>query len=328
MLEALPMNRFSIPRALWALLLTALFLLAVASTEASGRSYDDEPVDPATWLQVQFVMDKEGGHRVEVGLLRPAWWLEERQIDEAGDVIHLDLAEMGAVGPAKVVSLGPCPPIKPKRPGSETVIGKFVHDGAQVQELVFSGSEGEPIGVTASHPFWSETRSDWVEAGALAIGEEVQTADGGRAKLLERREVPGLHKVYNLEVHRAHVYRVGEQGILVHNKGPKKSVFPENPTELFPENYPGMTKTVKPDGKIVYDVEAGGKNYKVEYHPDHGGTEHFDGDHYHVKKQAEQPKPGKTVPDYFRLKNHDPNTPAQPGGGTFAPGDNLPTTNN
>ncbi|MEW5801617.1 MAG: Ig-like domain-containing protein [bacterium] len=104
--------------------------------------------------------------------------------------------------------------------------------------------------------------------------------------------------------------------------------FPEDPDKLFPENYPGMTKTVKPDGKIIYEVEAGGKKYFVEYHPPHGGTEHYPGAHYHVKKLSDFPPPGKTKPVSFRLPNLDPSTPATPGGGTFAPGDFLPTSNN
>nr|WP_320010906.1 hypothetical protein [uncultured Desulfobulbus sp.] len=107
----------------------------------------------------------------------------------------------------------------------------------------------------------------------------------------------------------------------------KSARFPSDPNKLFPENYPGMTKTVKLDGKIVYEVEAGGKKYKVEYHPEHGGTEHYPGDHYHVKKQSDYPPPGKTKPIYFRIPNKDPHTPATPGGGTFSPGDLLPTEN-
>ncbi len=107
----------------------------------------------------------------------------------------------------------------------------------------------------------------------------------------------------------------------------EKPKFPDDPNKTFPEDYPGMNKTEKPDGKIVYEVEAGDKNYKVEFHPEHGGTEHYAGDHYHVKKQSDFPPPGKTKPVDFRIPNKDPNTPATPGGGTFAPGDLLPTEN-
>ncbi len=108
-------------------------------------------------------------------------------------------------------------------------------------------------------------------------------------------------------------------------KGRRESRFPENPNDLFPENYAGLEKELKRDGKIIYKVQAGDKTYKVEYHPKHTGDNHYDGSHYHVLKLGEVPKKGKTKPPYFRIPNLDPNTPAQ--GGTFAPGDLLPTKN-
>ena len=104
-----------------------------------------------------------------------------------------------------------------------------------------------------------------------------------------------------------------------------ESRFPENPNDLFPKNYPGLEKIMKSDGKIDYIVQAGEKTYKVEFHPKHVGDGHYDGAHYHVLKLGEFPKPGKSKPPYFRLPNLDPDTPAQ--GGTFAPGDSLPTNN-
>ena len=104
------------------------------------------------------------------------------------------------------------------------------------------------------------------------------------------------------------------------------SRFPENPNDLFPKNYAGLEKEVKPDGKINYVVQAGHKTYKIEYHPQHEGEGHYDGNHYHILKLGEYPKPGKTKPPYFRIPNLDPDTPAK--GGTFAPGDLLPTKNN
>ncbi len=114
---------------------------------------------------------------------------------------------------------------------------------------------------------------------------------------------------------------------LAYQSGSKTgSRFPENPNDLFPKNYAGLEKEVKPDGKINYVVQAGHKTYKIEYHPQHEGEGHYDGNHYHILKLGEYPKPGKTKPPYFRIPNLDPDTPAK--GGTFAPGDLLPTKNN
>ena len=111
--------------------------------------------------------------------------------------------------------------------------------------------------------------------------------------------------------------------------GLREARFPEDPNDLFPDDYAGLTKNTKPDGKIEYTVECGNTRYKVEYHPKHEGNpgEHFDGAHYHVKKESAFPPPGKTSNVWFRVKNYDPDTPAILGGGTFAPGDLLPTKN-
>lgn len=108
-------------------------------------------------------------------------------------------------------------------------------------------------------------------------------------------------------------------------EGGTGSRFPENPNELFPENYAGLEKEVKANGKINYIVQAGDKTYKIEYHPQHEGDGHYNGNHYHVLKLGEYSKPGKTKPPYFRIPNLDSDSPAQ--GGTFAPGDLLPTQN-
>lgn len=42
------------------------------------------------------------------------------------------------------------------------------------------------------------------------------------------------------------------------NENILESRFPENPYDLFPENYPGMKMKVQPDGKVIFEVEAGG----------------------------------------------------------------------
>ena len=110
------------------------------------------------------------------------------------------------------------------------------------------------------------------------------------------------------------------------DRGSRGNRFPENPDDLFPENYAGVEKEITSNGKINYTVQAADKIYKIEYHLQHEGEGHYNGNHYHVLKLGEYPKPGKTKPPYFRIPNLDPDSPAQ--GGTFAPGDLLPTKNN
>jgi hypothetical protein len=97
----------------------------------------------------------------------------------------------------------------------------------------------EPIRCTPEHPVWSRTQERWVGAGELGVGEELAGIEGGEeppsggagaagtsaaaaahapALVVERvvwTEAPA--EVWNLEVHRAHTYRVGGAGVLVHN---------------------------------------------------------------------------------------------------------------
>jgi hypothetical protein len=79
---------------------------------------------------------------------------------------------------------------------------------------------GEPdsIGVTDNHPFWSAERQEFVPAGKLHVGEQLQRADGTLtqvARITARRGPPV--EVFNLEVDAEHVYHVGTTGVLVHN---------------------------------------------------------------------------------------------------------------
>ncbi len=74
--------------------------------------------------------------------------------------------------------------------------------------------QDEPTGVTDNHLYWSVTRNDYIPAGELEIGEEVDTIHG-TTKVTSIVPRAGPEPVYNLEIHREHVYRVGELGTLV-----------------------------------------------------------------------------------------------------------------
>ena len=172
----------------------------------------DTSIDPAGWRAVWLVRDKRGG-RTEVGLLRPLGWLAEHGARRVGDRVRLDLPEMGAVGTFRVVAVEPCPAIE-SGPG-RVVTGVFRHSAVLVYNLWVAGEPG-PVGVTPGHPFWSPDRHAWVAACELRPGERVAVA-GGTAVVLGLEE-RGDEPTYNLEVDGDHCYRVGEQGILVHNQ--------------------------------------------------------------------------------------------------------------
>jgi hypothetical protein len=122
----------------------------------------------------------------------------------------VDLPEMGLVGEARVLAVGPCPAVAAG--AGRVVTAAFRHRRGEVLGL-WVGSD--VLRVTAGHPVWCADRSAWVPAGELVAGERVLTAAGTQAVF--GTEAAARRPVYNLEVDADHCYRAGEQEILVHN---------------------------------------------------------------------------------------------------------------
>ena len=167
--------------------------------------------------EIVLVMEKPDGGRVDITLVRFVEWIEAHGA-EVGKEIFLDLPHMAARGFAQVVEINPCPEFEPDDTvdaHSRFVTGTFRHSSGEVYDLKLA-SESKPIGVTATHPFWSVDRKDWVSAQDLRIGETLETMKGvTHVESFTKRPEP--EPVYNLEVEGDHVYRVGESGVLVHN---------------------------------------------------------------------------------------------------------------
>ena len=169
--------------------------------------------DPSGWRNVRLEMSKADGSLLKIMLLRPVEWLDFHEAT-IGQIIELDLPELGAAGPAQVLAIEPCPDIEPgNRP---LITGTFEHTAANVIDLEIE-SEAAPIGTTDNHPFWSEDRQEFVEAGELKIGETLSLADGRTTRVTSIIPRAGPETVYNLEVSGEHVYHVGDSGVLVHN---------------------------------------------------------------------------------------------------------------
>ncbi|MCS7017372.1 MAG: Hint domain-containing protein [Gemmatales bacterium] len=142
----------------------------------------------------------------------PLEWIED-EFDPETNTIELDLPELGAEGTAKVLRIGPCPPIA-SGPG-HVVTATFKHEpDGELLTVVVGNDE---IGCTANHPFWSEDRQEFVEAGQLRQGERVRTRLEQVAAVVAIKPRPPTDWVYNLEVQGEHVYEVGPNGVLVHN---------------------------------------------------------------------------------------------------------------
>lgn len=123
----------------------------LAGNPEQSIEQEDPAVDPGSWQSISLIMKKEGID-IDITLLRPSSWIEAKGVAE-GVVIELEMAELDAVGPARVLSLAPCPPIEPG--GGSVVTGTFSHDSSCIVELSLEGLP-EAIGVTARHPIYSE----------------------------------------------------------------------------------------------------------------------------------------------------------------------------
>jgi hypothetical protein len=177
------------------------------------RTLGDD-VDPATWREVALLVP-EGDGWADVKLLRPRWWLEERRV-RAGGTLALAVPECGIVGTARVVSVGPCPPIRPGK--GRVVTGTFHHTAGRTLNVYLEG-QAEPVGVMPNHRFWCPDCGVYVRADALRPGQWTDALQG-RARVLVVVPRGGPEPVFNIEVQFSHVYRVGPAGVLVHNAYP------------------------------------------------------------------------------------------------------------
>jgi hypothetical protein len=105
-----------------------------------------------------------------------------------------------------------------------------------VFDLVVEG-EAEPIGVTELHPFWSEDRQAYVAAGELRIGERLSGEEGRTPRVLSFTQRAEPEAVYTIEVDGDHCYRVGRQGLLVHNMSQPNPGGTPTPTGYQQHNY-------------------------------------------------------------------------------------------
>jgi hypothetical protein len=171
-----------------------------------------EDVDPATWRKIELRAPKRDGSWAEVVLLRPVSWLEEEGA-RVGATLEIAVPECDIDGHAEVLSIGPCPPIRPG-PG-RVVTGEFRHSSARIVDVYVEGQTA-PIGSTANHLFWSEDRQGFLRADSLRPGERLRgIASSGRVERVDARSA--VEAVYNLEVQGTHVYHVTQAGVVVHN---------------------------------------------------------------------------------------------------------------
>lgn len=118
--------------------------------------------------------------------------------------------------------------------------GWFHHWRGVVYDLWVQG-EDKPIRVTARHPFWSVDRQAWVPMIELEPGERLLAWNSSTPMVESLCLRDQTEPVFNLEVEGDHCYRVGEQGILVHNNS-----VPCHPCDMAT---PNQAITLSRDGR-------------------------------------------------------------------------------
>jgi len=227
--------------------------------DSSQRRIEPDP-DPATWRRLELRAPKTDGSWADVVLLRSVSWLQEQQA-EVGGTVSISVPECGIDGNARVLAIGPCPPIPPG-PG-RVVTGTFRHASARVLDLHVEGL-AESIGATANHPFWSEDRQEFVRADELEIGERVRTLHG-TARLVGAVPRAGMEPVYNLEVQTEHVYHVTGAGVLVHNGGICPTVPHSSPTTTKRKSSRTIRLEWEKMNNRKWPKDKNGHNYDVSH---------------------------------------------------------------
>ncbi|MFB7677595.1 RHS repeat-associated core domain-containing protein [Kitasatospora purpeofusca] len=122
------------------------------------------------------------------------------------------------------------------KPVTDTIL---TPDDTGFTDLTLVAGDGrgtaEPAVLTSTyhHPYWDVTTQRWTNAGDLAVGDELRTADGGTATVAATRTYRTAPRpAHNLTVADLHTYYVlaGRTPVLVHNCGeyPKFSWFERN----------------------------------------------------------------------------------------------------
>lgn len=180
---------------------------------------DTDSVDPTTWRLFVLELGINSGRPGRITLLRPESWAQTEflGVDSKGSTwLQLSIPEMSVEGAVRLLSIEPCPEIKPGR-GRVVLMRSITEYEGPMASLKLVGSAHWITG-THGHPVFSEDRCDYVQLGDLKIGERVRTADGW-AIVESMARWWGAEVVHNLEVERDHRYLIGDDKILCHNGG-------------------------------------------------------------------------------------------------------------
>lgn len=100
--------------------------------------------------------------------------------------------------------------------GSRVVTDLIRHSGPHTMVDV-QLADATVIEATDEHPFWVESRGQWIDAIDIWPGDVLKTAVGTRVQVTAIKVHREDLRAYNLTVDDLHTYHVGEDEVLVHN---------------------------------------------------------------------------------------------------------------
>jgi len=126
----------------------------------------------------------------------------------------------------------------------------------KAKEFIYLKVNGEEIITTPAHPFYV-AKLGWVEAANLKVGNHLNILNEKNTSIDEVRfEVLNTINIYNFEVEDFHTYRVGKEGILVHNECEAKQATEHKVIKPGTKEWAEAVKAISEGGNTNYRVNS------------------------------------------------------------------------
>src|SRR5512133_2633997 len=221
----------------------ALLLLALCAIPTDTRA-TPQPVTETISPEYVLTLDFSRGQGLETkSLLLPA----SNVLTAERGPVPLETVRIGehvlieGDDPGAIVTEVRRHPTRPARAGAQRILGVFKRTTSTLL-LVHTGTD--TLTTTPEHPFWVIDKG-WVAAGQLRSGDRIdaQTALGYATIVSIETEPVSNIPVYNFNVEGTHTYRVGKEGLLVHNGCGLSKPKPTAPQAGPPGPLPGAPTT-------------------------------------------------------------------------------------
>jgi hypothetical protein len=127
----------------------------------------------------------------------------------SGKKVRIDQVKVGD----KVLAQDPKTSRQAPEPVERIIIGQGI------KHLVAIAIPGETIVATDAHPFYVRQPVDFVTAGQLQAGDQLELSTGGWVTIASIQRQDQTLRVYNLSVGEMHTFFAGDASVLVHNCG-------------------------------------------------------------------------------------------------------------